>query len=128
MTNEIGLGIIEKEGKFLLINEENSQGDLLWRFPGGRRKNSDITLDETLLRETWNKTGINVSPIRIYDKWPRGEDTLFYLVAPYVSGGLILDKNKIEDIGWYNPKDVSKLLGRRDFFPAESYLNTFQRP
>lgn len=124
--------IRNKEGKILLLKVNTEQltgydGEAYWDIPGGRI-HKDSTVEETLLREVEEETGITsikksipfkmvLSNIRI----PIDQSSVGLILSSYICD--IEDFNSIElskehiDYDWFSPKEAMKLLSFK--YPSE---------
>ena len=59
--------LILKEGKFLALHKANITSDE-YELPGGRMEFGE-TAEQTLVREVYEETGLNVTPIKLIDTW-----------------------------------------------------------
>lgn len=105
-------GIIEKEGKFLMVQEAKKKCYGKWNFPAGHLEEGE-TIYDGAIREIFEETGcrvrlINVLPIINTEL----EDVNFILinfVAELVEEDIKFNKEEILDVKWIDKKDIEEM-------------------
>ena len=61
------------------------------------------TLEEAIHREVLEEVGINIKNLSYYGSqpWPFPDSLMIGFIAEYESGEVLIDKNELEDAGWY---------------------------
>lgn len=125
--NNVVIGIINKEGKLLMIKRAKKEGDLEWVFPGGKVELGE-TKEEACIREVFEETGINVEILeklgeRIH---PNTNIKLTYFLCKYVSGEIkILDYDEIIDIEYKNKENFERDVKTDIFSPVKQYIKKY---
>ena len=106
-------GLIEQDGKYLLIEETIEDNQKHWLIPGGKVDFGE-TLEQALLREIKEETGLEVKVDRfldfheaIFPNFDYHTVIFFYLVKP-VGGELKLEE-KISDANFFSLDELSDL-------------------
>ena len=105
-------GIIEKEGKFLMVQEAKKKCYGKWNFPAGHLEEGEKIYDGAI-REIFEETGCkvrltNVLPIINTEL----EDVNFILinfVAELVEEDIKFNKEEILDVKWIDKKDIEEM-------------------
>lgn len=101
--------VIEKEGKFLLVQEAGEEGHLLWGIPAG-----GLELDESVIdgakREVREESGCEVEITGIVQIGNRANDREVF-VSVIFSGKIIkenirVDHREIADANWYSFEEI----------------------
>jgi len=104
-------GIIEKDGKLLLVQEGKQVARGLWNLPGGKLEPGESII-EGALREIKEETGFAVKLdglVGVYqinyknDNLPRFH---FRFKASIISGKLKIQKGEILDAKWFSPQEI----------------------
>jgi 8-oxo-dGTP pyrophosphatase MutT (NUDIX family) len=102
--------LIEKDGKYLLVQEKKKEAFGLWNFPAGKVEIGD-TFKETAEREAKEETGYQVetvSKVGIYNK--DGDKSVKHVFEGKIIGGkLDFPKDEILDTGWYSFEEIIEL-------------------
>jgi len=110
-------GLVIKNDKVLLIKrKQGTRQSGSWALPGGYL-NWNESLEDCVLREIKEETGIKGEVIRlfgVYSHPQRDKDnyqnvTAVYIVKP-LSDDLIVDKKEIEKADWFESKSLPKLI------------------
>ena len=122
----IVLGIIEnKKGEILIsqrFEEELPEVHLKWDLPGGKNEFGE-SLEQTLIREILEETGLSVSIIKLLPKtiskvWEYIDRHQHTIVLCYqcklISGKLHLNDKKINDLKWVKKDEMENF----DFLPS----------
>ncbi len=115
------LGIIENEDRQILLSQRIDPkipaAHLKWDVPGGTNEFGE-SLKETLTREVFEETGLNIEilelmPDCVSKEW-KHEDYLqhtlvFCYHCKFINGKMNLKDHKINALRWMPPKEASKL-------------------
>ena len=102
--------VIEKDSKYLLVQEKQQKAYGLWNLPAGHVDEGE-TFEEAALRETVEETGYTVE----LDKKLSVEHTsihspvLHAYKAHVVGGELTLNEDELLDVRWFNLADIEQL-------------------
>lgn len=121
---EIGLGIVQKENLFLLIERFQQEGDLLWAFPGGKKESYDSGIESTITREVFEETGIVCKPVRNFGQKDSGI-IINYFLCVYQYGKSTPKIDEIKQCDWYSSKKIFNLVTSEIFPPVRKYLNKY---
>lgn len=84
------------------------------------------SIEETVHREVAEEVGIKIKNLSYFGSqpWPFPDSLMIAFMAEYESGEIIIDKNEIEEAGWYRYDD---LPGRpsMSFSIASTMLDNF---
>lgn len=122
---KVVIGIVEKDGKVLLIRRTVKSGDLSWSFPGGKIETTDNSEEYAVKREIREETNINCSPktclgSRIH---PDTKVSISYWRCTYVAGkSAIQNPNEIAEIRWVFPESVTDYITTDLFAPVRNML------
>lgn len=116
----IVLGIVENDNGEILISqrfeEELPEVHLKWDLPGGKNEFGE-SLEETLKREIFEETGLNVNVLNLLPKtiskaWEYVDRRQHTIVLCYrcklIDGKLHLNDKEINDLKWISINDVDK--------------------
>jgi NAD+ diphosphatase len=70
------------------------------------------SVEETVVREVWEETGIEVEGVRWFGSqpWPYPNSLMLGFQARYRSGEIRVDGREIEDAGWFGPDAMPPLF------------------
>jgi 8-oxo-dGTP diphosphatase len=99
--------------KILMVGNKRENGSE-WSLPGGAREIGE-TLEEAVIRETFEETGLTVEIENIFainEKFfPHAHAVIFTFLVKIVGGKIsIQDQNEITDISWINIKEAEKIM------------------
>ncbi len=102
--------VIEKEGKFLLVQEALEKSYGKWNLPGGHVDKCE-NLKDTAIREAREECGIEVA---LHDICfignivkPSGESSIYvYFVADIIGGEPKYDSKEIMNIDWFSYNEL----------------------
>lgn len=98
--NKVVIGIVNINGKLLMIERVKDEGALLWAFPGGKVEDGE-TLEDACIREIKEETNINVKILaklgnRIH---PNTKISITYFLCDYIDGDIkIINYDEIKAI------------------------------
>jgi ADP-ribose pyrophosphatase YjhB (NUDIX family) len=130
-------GLLIEDGKILLVNQKVSSSRS-WSLPGGRLEQGE-TLEEGIVREIYEETGLNVKVIKLLYVCEKPDVTPLLLHITFmlerVSGEIKLptnefDKNPIHDVKFieineltnYGFSELFQDLVKKDFPNAGNYM------
>ncbi|OIQ82063.1 phosphatase NudJ [mine drainage metagenome] len=103
--------IIEKDGKFLLVEEETAEG-LMFNQPAGHLENGESLLDG-VARETWEETAHRFEPTALLGvyHWQHPKKNLTYLRFAFLGKVTGFDAAQKLDDGivravWMSPEEI----------------------
>lgn len=121
-TKLVAGGIIEKNGKFLLVKEKQKICDGKWNLPAGAVDDGENVI-EAAKREIIEECGVEVNIngiIEIINKNMEGRDLLvFFFDTQIIDENLEYDKNEISEIGWFS---YEELLNMKEELRADGYF------
>ncbi len=108
-----GVAVIEQDGKHLLIKQSKKKplgGQ--WRHPGGSFKKGEIPV-EGIKRELLEEIGLEIEvldnePVHI-ENIDYGPGYFGFYKAKITGGVFKIDKDEIEDYGWFSPQKIRNL-------------------
>lgn len=102
--------IIEKDGKFLLVQEKKPQAYGLWNLPAGRVEEG-YTIADTAIKEAKEETGYDVEIIReIAVLHKEGDKNVgHYFEAKIIGGDIKINPEEIMDVQWFSPEEITDL-------------------
>lgn len=102
-------GIIEKDGKYLLVQEAQKKCYKKWNFPAGHLDFNE-SLTEGAIREIKEETGCDVELNGIcYIANRIMEDDLFVMIAfncKLINENITFDKEEILDVKWFEYNEI----------------------
>lgn len=112
---DISLGIIERDGKILLLQRKHERPlwDRKWEFPGGKIDAGETAL-QALHREVSEETGLHVSNVSFLGihqhDWQFEDETVrVHLRIFSCNGGegdVVIEKRSAYAYAWVSPEDV----------------------
>jgi NAD+ diphosphatase len=72
------------------------------------------SLEETLIREVREETGVSVKDIRYFgsQSWPFPHSLMLGFTATYAGGKIVLNDGELEDAGWFTAENHPPLPGK----------------
>ena len=115
-------GIIEKDGKFLLVQETKEKCRGKWNIPaGGANANENVI--ETAQREILEETGCRVKIngiLEIVNKKSENIDVLIFVFdTELIEENIRADGEEISDVKWFSYEEI---LNMRDNLRADGYF------
>jgi 8-oxo-dGTP pyrophosphatase MutT (NUDIX family) len=107
--------VLEKDGKYLLVQEALPKAYKLWNIPGGHVDN-DETLEQAAIREAYEETGYRVTlrtQLVVIQK-PDGGVKLHAYAADITGGELHLPPDEILDARWFSYEEIMAKQDLRD--------------
>jgi ADP-ribose pyrophosphatase YjhB (NUDIX family) len=117
-------GVIEKDGKYLLVQEAQKKCYEKWNFPAGHLEFNE-SLEQGAIREIKEETGCDVKLDGIcYIGNRMCEDDLFVMIifnAKIVKEHIEFDKEEILDVKWF---DYDEIVNKMENMLRETYVRT----
>lgn len=117
-------GIIEKEGKYLLVQEAKKKCYEKWNFPAGHLDFNE-SLEQGAIREIKEETGCDVKLDGVcYVANRILEDDLFLMIvfnAKLINENIEFDKEEILDVKWF---DYDEIVNKMESMLRENYVRT----
>ncbi|HLD85419.1 MAG TPA: NUDIX hydrolase [archaeon] len=101
-------GIIEKDGKFLLVNAMRGVPKGLWNNPGGRIEEGE-GLEECAKREVKEETGYDAEIGKLVGVVIYKNKKRYIFEAKILRGKLSLQEGEIEKAEWFSLEEMKKL-------------------
>lgn len=122
--NVIVGGIIEKNSKYLLVQEAQEKAYKKWNFPAGHLDFNE-SLKQGAIREIKEETGCDVELDGVcYIANKVLEDDLFVMIAfsaKLINENIKFDKEEILDVKWF---DYDEIVNKMDNELRGSYIKT----
>ncbi len=117
-------GIIEKEGKYLLVQEAKKKCYEKWNFPAGHLDFNE-SLEQGAIREIKEETGCDVKLDGVcYVANRILEDDLFVMIvfnAKLINENIEFDKEEILDVKWF---DYDEIINKMESMLRGNYVRT----
>ncbi len=117
-------GIIEKDGKYLLVQEAKKKCYEKWNFPAGHLDFNE-SLEQGAIREIKEETGCDVELDGIcYIANRILEDDLFVMIvfnAKLIKENIKFDREEILDVKWF---DYDEIVNKMDGMLRGTYVRT----
>lgn len=117
-------GIIEKEGKYLLVQEAKKKCYEKWNFPAGHLDFNE-SLEQGAIREIKEETGCDVKLDGVcYVANRILEDDLFVIIvfnAKLINENIEFDKEEILDVKWF---DYDEIVNKMESMLRGNYVRT----
>jgi len=120
-TNHGVVALIIKDNKILFLKDSRDLMLDYWAPPHGRCEETDKNEEETVRREVFEETSLQVNPQR--KLWTTKADTkvktVSFWLAEFVSGEVAIDKQESSEFNWFSLDEILDLKlypGTRDFF------------
>ena len=123
--NKIVVGIIERNGKFLMVRRKFKEGELLWAFPGGAIEDNE-TEEKAIEREIFEEIDIKILALKKFGErvHPSTSKEICYWLCRYVSGNVkVKDMEDLDKVEWMVPSDIFASVTSDIFYPVKEYLN-----
>lgn len=109
-VNVVAGVVIEKDGKYLLVQEKSPKSYSLWNFPAGRVEIGD-SLETTAIKEAKEETGYDVEllgEIGVFHE--RAEAPPKHAFAAKIIGGeLKYPEDEIMDAQWFSLDEIQSM-------------------
>ena len=124
---DVVVGIVDKEGKILMIKRAKKEGDLVWEFPGGKVEDNE-TKEQACIREVFEETGISVQINKVLGEriHPNTQAKLTYFLCDYLNGEItILDEEEILDVAYKNKEEFNRDVKTDVYPPVFEYIKKY---
>lgn len=124
---DVVIGIVDKDGKILMIKRAKKEGDLVWAFPGGKVEDGE-TKEQACIREVFEETGINIQIKQILGEriHPNTQAKLTYFLCDYVNGEItILDETEILEIAYKSKEEFYRDVKTDIYPPVLEYIKKY---
>ncbi|MGC8812525.1 MAG: NUDIX hydrolase [Candidatus Aenigmatarchaeota archaeon] len=106
--------LLEKDGKILLVKRKKSKKAFpsFWGVPTGKVKAGE-TLEEALIREVKEETGLEVEPLKLLHITQEFHDNHHHLVFAFkakIIGGNLKPKSDVCEARWFKPSEIKVKL------------------
>lgn len=103
--------LIKKDKKFLLIKDSRELMLNLWAPPHGRCDEVDKNEKDSVIREVFEETGLQVNPVKKI--WTTNADTkvktVSFWLAEIIGGEIKLDEKEASEYGWFTIDEALEL-------------------
>ena len=107
-------GIVEREGKILMVKRANQPGYGLWSIPGGYVDRGEV-VEEAAVREVWEETGLRVEILRMVGLFSEhGHPVVVAVYAVQEVGGSLKAGAETLELGFFSPDGLPELAFPRD--------------
>lgn len=100
-------GLIEKDGKYLLVKEKTGTPKGLWNNPGGHKDKDSIK--EAVKREVKEETGFDVKVGKLVGAYTSSQIKKYVFKAKIIGGELECPPDEIEEAKWFSVDEVKQL-------------------
>jgi 8-oxo-dGTP diphosphatase len=105
--------LIEKNKKFLLVQEKQPRAYKLWNLPAGKLE-ADINLVENAIKEAREETGYDVEIeklVSIFEEFEKNErDVIIFVFKAKITGGKMkIPKDEILQVRWFTFEEIKKM-------------------
>lgn len=115
-------GIIEKDGKYLLVKENRGRWKGTWNLPAGCLEDQESII-EGACREVFEETGCSAETIGIVDILNRIYDDMnivsFLFDMKLKDEKINFDKNEIAEVNWFT---YDEIVAMKDQLRADGYF------
>lgn len=125
MVDEVVVGIVEKDNKFLIVKRKIQEDNLTWVFPGGKVEERESP-EKAVMREVIEESGIKCK-IRKYlgnRLHPNSKKRVGYYACKYVSGEIKLTDEEIIDAKWVEFNEFQSYFTSSLFQPVADYITS----
>lgn len=113
-------GVIQKDDRFLLVQEKKESAYGLWNIPAGKVEVGE-TLEQAAIREVKEETGYDVRIVRkLVLQHEDGEGSVKHSYeVEIIGGGLSIPKEELLDAQWFSLRDIE---GMNDKLRNKSWI------
>ena len=117
-----GANLVEKDDKFLLVQETFEEIKGKWNLPAGRTEIGESIIACTK-REGKEETGFTLDPlylVGVYERLGPGFNITLFVFKSEIVGGKLIIPEDIMDVRWFSPEEIRK-MGNEELL-ADSYI------
>lgn len=121
----IAAAVIVQDGKLLLIRRRQAEGSLLWAFPSGEVEQTDRSVEDAAVRETFEETGLVIgADMQLGDRvHPNTKRHMFYVGAHVIAGDAhVADADELDAVAWVTLDEIREYVPYPFFGPVEEHL------
>lgn len=123
MQEKVVIGIIKKDSYVVIVRRKQSEGKLLWQFPGGCVEEGEIE-EQAIIRELKEETGVDTRIIKCLGNriHPSTNKQISYWACEYLSGILSTSDEDLDKVIWVKTDKVFEYFTTPVFEPIINYL------
>ena len=121
---DVSIGIVNYEGRILMIKRAKKEGNLVWAFPGGKVEDGE-TKEEACIREVYEETGLRVSIIELLGEriHPETGTKIAYFLCKQENGEIMIqDESEILDVAYKTRKEFENDVKTDVYGPVKKYI------
>ena len=108
METIVCAGLLEKEGRFLLVKAKVGTPKGLWNMPGGHKEEQE-SHQECVQREVEEETGFIVEPQRLIGTYTYQHIKKYIYEIKILGGELKIPSDEIEEAHWFTLEEMQQL-------------------
>lgn len=126
LTTIVAGCVLEKDGKYLLVQEKQEKAYGKWNLPAGH-VDAGETIEQAAVRETLEETGYHVElEEKLRVEHPDVLRPVLHSFKAKITGGeLKFPKNELLDAQWFSPQEIQE-LHREGKIRADWVINSVQ--
>ena len=121
---DVAVGIVNYNGRLLMIKRAKKEGDLLWAFPGGKIEDGE-SKEEACIREVYEESGLNVSIVELLGErvHPDTGAKISYFLCKQESGQIVIhDENEIVEVAYKTREEFDRDVKTDVYEPVKKYI------
>lgn len=121
---DVSIGIVNHNGRILMIKRAKKEGNLVWAFPGGKVEDGE-TKEEACIREVYEESGIKVSIIKLLGErvHPDTGVKIAYFLCNQEDGNIVIkDSNEILEVAYKTKDEFDKDVKTDVYKPVKKYI------
>ena len=125
--SDVVIGIVNYEGRILMIKRAKREGNLVWGFPGGKVEVGE-TKEEACIREIYEETGINISITKLLGEriHPENRQKITYFLCKQESGQIMVqDENEILEATYKTRQEFESDVKTDVYEPVKEYIKKY---
>lgn len=105
--------VLERDGKFLLVQEKKPEVSGLWNLPAGKVDVGE-SIEQAAVREAKEESGFNIELVRKIDIYQSHATAAVAHIfeSKIMGGGLVFPKDELLDAGWFSVKEITQMKGK----------------
>lgn len=107
--------VVEKDGKYLLVQEKQKKVYGLWNLPAGHVDKGE-SLEDAAIRETKEESGYDVKIIKEVGVYhPTYNRPVFHVYQAVIVGGdLVIQEDEILDAQWFTSEEILQMQSNNE--------------